>query len=67
MAMRISGEPAGQPAHPTIGMPRRLNSQSTEKEPGESSSKSKEPSYRLANREEASQGFPSLDRSNRFD
>lgn len=40
---------------PTIGAPRRLNNQSTQKEPGESPSQSKEPSYRPANREEASQ------------
>jgi len=44
---------------PTIGTPRRLNNQSTQKEPGESPGKSNEPSYRPANREEASQRFPS--------
>ncbi|KRR29126.1 DUF2274 domain-containing protein [Bradyrhizobium retamae] len=38
---------AGGAKDPMIGTPRRsLNNQSTEKEPGESSSKSKEPSYR---------------------
>lgn len=43
---------------PAIGMPRRLNNQSTQKEPGDPS-KSNEPSYGPANSEEVSQKFPS--------
>ncbi|MCK1394326.1 DUF2274 domain-containing protein [Bradyrhizobium sp. 1] len=42
---------------PTITTPRRVNNPSTQKELGESPSKSKEPSYRPATREEASQRF----------
>jgi hypothetical protein len=50
---------AGGAKDPTIGTPRRLTNPSTQKEPGESPSKSKEPSYPLAIREEPSQRFPS--------
>ncbi|MBR0803407.1 DUF2274 domain-containing protein [Bradyrhizobium japonicum] len=50
---------AGGANYPTIGKPRRPNNPSTQKASVESLGKSKEPSYQLANREEASQRFPS--------
>lgn len=50
---------AGGVKDPSIGTPRRLNHKSTNKEPGESHSKSKEPSHSLASREGASPRFPS--------
>ena len=57
---------AGGAKDPSIGTLRRLNNQSTEKETGESPSKSKEPSYRPASTEEASQRVPSSRPDNRF-
>ncbi|MCK1479433.1 DUF2274 domain-containing protein [Bradyrhizobium sp. 197] len=50
---------AGGAKDTTIGAPRRLINPSTQKELGESPSKSKEPSYPPATREEPSQRFPS--------